>query len=202
MKRILATAVVATLAAACATVKDEPADRAGAAATIKRTFHPRGIATLDRLNQDELQRACTEYDNNPPPEVAKRLEGAQLATIKYPADGKLLGDWKRGERIAQSGRGLTWSDKPGLTGGSCYNCHRIGPNENSFGTVGPSLYQFGKVRGYGPDIQKYAYGKIYNAKAFTACSAMPRFGPVGGLTEQEIQDLVALLMDPASPVNK
>jgi sulfur-oxidizing protein SoxX len=154
------------------------------------------------LNQDELQRACTEYDNNPPPEVAKRLEGAQLATIKYPADGKLLGDWKRGERIAQSGRGLTWSDKPGLTGGSCYNCHRIGPNENSFGTVGPSLYQFGKVRGYGPDIQKYAYGKIYNAKAFTACSAMPRFGPVGGLTEQEIQDLVALLMDPASPVNK
>jgi hypothetical protein len=31
---------------------------------------------------------------------------------------------------------------------------------------------------------------------------MPRFGPVGGLTEQEIQDLVALLMDPASPVNK
>jgi sulfur-oxidizing protein SoxX len=31
---------------------------------------------------------------------------------------------------------------------------------------------------------------------------MPRFGHFGALTEQEIKDLVALLMDPESPVNK
>jgi sulfur-oxidizing protein SoxB len=46
------------------------------------------------------------------------------------------------------------------------------------------------------------YGKVYNAQAYKACSNMPRFGHNGILTEQQIKDLVALLMDPASPVNK
>jgi sulfur-oxidizing protein SoxX len=31
---------------------------------------------------------------------------------------------------------------------------------------------------------------------------MPRFGPSGTLTAQQIKDLVALLLDPASPVNR
>jgi sulfur-oxidizing protein SoxX len=31
---------------------------------------------------------------------------------------------------------------------------------------------------------------------------MPRFGHKGILTEQQVKDVVALLMDPASPVNK
>ena len=87
-------------------------------------------------------------------------------------------------------------------GGNCYNCHQIAPKELSFGTVGPSLYQFGKLRGNGPDIQKYVYGKIFNAKAFNLCSEMPRFGHVGALNEQQIRHLVALLLDPESPVNK
>jgi len=43
----------------------------------------------------------------------------------------------------------------------------------SFGTVGPSLYRFGKLRGFGEETQKYAYGKIYNSQAFLACSNMP-----------------------------
>jgi sulfur-oxidizing protein SoxX len=114
-----------------------------------------------------------------------------------------MGDYKSGENIAQSGRGFTWSDKPeNPAGGNCYNCHQISPKETSFGTLGPSLYQFGKLRGSGPDMQKYVYSKIYNAKAFLACSNMPRFGHAGALTEQQIMDLVALLLDPESPVNK
>ena len=44
--------------------------------------------------------------------------------------------------------------------------------------------------------------KIYNAKAFNLCSTMPRFGHSGTLTEKQIKDLVALLLDPNSPVNK
>jgi sulfur-oxidizing protein SoxX len=44
--------------------------------------------------------------------------------------------------------------------------------------------------------------RIYNSKAFTACSSMPRFGHSGTLTEQQIKDLTAYLMDPNSPVNK
>ena len=169
---------------------------------IKRDFKSRGIASIDRVNQDGVQMLCNRTHDKPPKELAERLEKDQLAGIQWPADGKLLGDWKSGERVAQSGRGFTWSDKPGDTGGSCYNCHQIGPNETSFGTVGPSLYQFGKIRGYGPDTQRYVYGKIYNAKAYSLCSLMPRFGYVGALTEKEIKDLVALLTDPISPVNK
>ncbi len=180
---------------------DDP--RTDAVTTLKRDFKPRGITTLDLLVEDGVQAVCNRSDDKPPKELAQRLEQDQLAGIKWPADGKFVGDWKSGERIAQDGRGMTWSDKPGAPGGgSCYNCHRIGPQETSFGTVGPSLFQFGKIRGYGPDMQRYVYGKIYNAKAYSLCTEMPRFGHVGALTEQQIKDLVALLLDPASPVNR
>ena len=176
--------------------------RAKAVGMMKRDFHAKGIAGMDRLNEDGTQALCNRSNNNPPKDVAERLERDQLDGIKYPADGKYLGDWKSGERIAQNGRGVTWSDAKGANGGSCYNCHQIGPNETSFGSIGNSLAQFGKKRGNGAEIQKYVYGKIYNAKAFNLCSAMPRFGPSGTLTEQQIKDLVALLLDPGSPVNK
>ncbi len=203
MTRIAAVlaAVVLPLLVAPSALADDP--RTAAAATLKRDFKPRGITTLDQLAEDGVQALCNRTDDKPPPAVAQRLEQDQLAGIRWPADGKFLGDWKAGERIAQDGRGMTWSDRPGAPGGgSCYNCHRIGPQEASYGTLGPSLLQFGKLRGSGPDVQRYVYGKIYNAKAYSLCSQMPRFGHVGALSEQQIRDLVALLLDPASPVNK
>ncbi len=176
--------------------------RATAIAIMKRDFHAKGIAGMDRLDQDALQVVCTRSDNKPPKDVAARLEKDQAESVKYPADGKLMGDWKAGEKIAQSGHGMTWKDKPGKpNGGSCYNCHRIGPKEISYGNVGPSLYHLGKIRGDGPEMQKYVYTKIYDSKATTLCSAMPRFGHSGALTEAQIKDLVALLLDPHSPVN-
>lgn len=189
----------AALAVSCATPQRDY--RPDALAAMQRDFHAKGIAGMDRLKEDDVQAACNKYRDEPPPQVVDKLQKEQLETIKWPADGKLLGDWKSGEKIAQNGRGMTWSDKGGA-GGSCYNCHQIGPRESSFGTIGPSLYQFGKLRGYGPEIQRYAYGKIYNAKAYSLCSQMPRMGYVGALTEHQIRDLVALLMDPASPVNQ
>jgi sulfur-oxidizing protein SoxX len=192
-------AAAAALLASCATTQRDY--KADALAMMKRDFHARGIATMDRLIEDNVQAACNKYKDEPPRDVADKLQKEQMATIKFPADGKLLGDWKAGEKIAQNGRGMSWSDKGGI-GGSCYNCHQIGPRESSFGTVGPSLYQFGKLRGYGADIQRYAYGKIYNAKAYNLCSQMPRMGHVRALTEQQMKDLTALLMDPASPVNQ
>ena len=192
-------AAAAALLASCATPqRDYQPD---ALAMMKRDFHARGIAGMDRLNEDSVQAACNKSQDNPPQEVADKLQKEQMAAIKWPVDGKLLGDWRAGERIAQNGRGMAWNDKGGV-GGSCYNCHQVGPRESSFGTLGPSLYQFGKKRGYGADIQRYAYGKIYNAKAYNLCSQMPRFGHVRALTEQQMKDLTALLMDPASPVNQ
>jgi sulfur-oxidizing protein SoxX len=189
----------AALLASCAT--GPGGARSDALSMMKRDFHARGIAGMDRLKEDKVQAACNKYNDNPPKEVAEKLQREQYATVKFPADGKLLGDWKAGEKVAQNGRGMAWNDKGGV-GGSCYNCHQIGPATTSFGTIGPSLYQFAKLRGYGADVQRYAYAKIYNAKSYSACSQMPRFGHVGALTEQQMKDLTALLTDRASPVNQ
>ena len=169
---------------------------------LRRDFQPRGQATMDRITPDAVQRVCNETQDKPPPELARALEADQMKTIVFPS-GSLIGNWQRGERIAQGGRGLTWTDNPGAPGeGSCYNCHQLSPKETSFGTLGPSLYRFGAVRGNGPEMQRYVYGKIYNAKAYNLCSQMPRLGASGTLTPEQIKDLVALLLDPSSPVNK
>jgi L-cysteine S-thiosulfotransferase len=197
MKRTLIC--IALLGATAVWAEPSPREVQG---VLQRDFHERGQATMDRVVQDGLQRICTETRDQPPPEVAKVLEADQMKTIDFPG-GSLMGDWKRGERIAQSGRGSMWSDKPGEQGGgSCYNCHQLSPQEASFGTLGPSLLGFGKKRGSGPETQRYVYGKIYNSKAYNACSQMPRLGHAGTLTEEQIKDLVALLLDPASPVNQ
>ena len=196
MKRIFLIAVfVAPSALADPTAQDVQK-------LMQRDFHARGQAGMDRVVQDALQRLCTESRDNPPAGAAKAIEADQMKTIVFP-EGSLIGDWKRGEAIAQNGRGLQWTDKPGdAAGGSCYNCHQLSPREPSFGTIGPSLQRFGKIRGSGPELQKYVYGKIYNAKAYNACSQMPRLGHSGTLTSEQIKDLVGLLLDPASPVNQ
>jgi sulfur-oxidizing protein SoxX len=171
---------------------------------MKTSFRERGIAKLDRLDQDETQAACSQYAVQAPPKhVAERIEKANLATIKPPSDGKYLGDWKRGEQIAQRGTGFQFSDTAETpVGANCYACHQLSKEEISYGTIGPSLYNFGKKRGYGTDMQQYAWGKVWNAQAYAACSNMPRFGHKGILSEQQIKDIVALLMDPQSPVNR
>jgi sulfur-oxidizing protein SoxX len=202
-KTILALAAITAVAAGCAMM--QPSDKsAEALAMMKVSFHEMGQAKLDRLDQDDVQATCSQYtvEHPAPKDVAERLEKAQLALIKYP-QGSLLGDWKAGERIAQTGVGMQYSDDPKTpTGGNCYACHQLTKSELSYGTIGPPLYNFGKLRGFTPEMQKYAYGKVYNSDAFSACSNMPRFGHKGILTEQQIKDVVALLMDPESPVNK
>ena len=44
--------------------------------------------------------------------------------------------------------------------------------------------------------------KIWNGKTFNACSNMPRFGHMGLLDEKQIANVMALLLDPKSPVNQ
>ncbi|MBU0587559.1 MAG: sulfur oxidation c-type cytochrome SoxX [Gammaproteobacteria bacterium] len=179
----------------------------------KRSFSDKGIAKVDRLVQDESNRECSAADVAGKPideKVAKAIEEANLKTIKWPSDGKFLGDWKSGEKIAQNGRGMTWSDKPGsVNGGNCYNCHQISKEEISFGTIGPSLYNYGKVRGVtdpsnpaSKAVVEYTWGKIWNARAYNACSNMPRAGHNGVLNEDQVKDIMALLLDPKSPVNQ
>ena len=204
LRQFLAYGIVGAVMAGCAMAPSDAETRAKAAAMLKASFKEAGQAKLDRLDQDETQRVCSQYSAREiPRDVAARIEQQNLATIKYPADGKLVGDWRAGEKIAQEGRGKQFSDDPkGPVGANCYACHRLAPQELSYGTIGPSLYRFGKDHGFTGDARRYAWGKVFNPDAYAACSNMPRFGHNGILTEQQIRDVVALLMDPASPVNQ
>ena len=210
-----AGAVAALAVAGCATVASGGGDADRIAQEMMRTgFHDEGIAKMDRITGiDETLKLCNAADvaGKPlDPAVAKRIEQENLKTIKWPSDGRFLGDWKKGEQVAQSGRGQTWTDDAKTpNGGNCYNCHQITKEEISFGTIGPSLYHYGKLRGVADPaspgakpIVEYTWGKIWNAKAYNACSNMPRSGHMGNLTEQQVRDIMALLLDPASPVNK
>lgn len=180
---------------------------------VKASFQAKGIATLDYLQQDQANALCSAADVAGKPldeKLAKEIEAAEMKTIKWPSDGKFLGDWKTGEKIAQSGRGLTWSDTAKtVNGGNCYNCHQIDKKEISFGNLGPSLYNYGKLRGVtdpnspqAKAIVEYTWGKLWNSRAYNACSQMPRAGHKGILSEQNMKDIMALLLDPQSPVNQ
>jgi sulfur-oxidizing protein SoxX len=208
MKTIRAAIAAAATLTACASTPDPAVIDRMAQSTIHSSFRERGIAKLDRLEQDDLQKVCS--GPQPPAEAeAKRLQETQLATIKWPANGIYLDNWREGEKLAQNGRGMTWTDKAGApSGGNCYNCHQLTKAEVSFGTIGPSLYHYGKLRGVtntadpsAAPIVQYTWGKIWNAKAYSACSTMPRFGHAGVLTQDQVRDLMALLLDPKSPVN-
>lgn len=209
MKNILMA--VAVLAAGCAGVPSSSELDAQAQAMIRASFRDQGIAKVDRLEQDLGQQACSS-DKPPSPDVAKRIEAEALASIKPPASGKYFGDWREGEKLAQSGRGMTWTDAsaaPSANGGNCYNCHQISKAEISYGTIGPSLYHYGKLRGVkdaadasAAAVVQYTWAKLYNSKAFAACSNMPRFGHAKILDETQLQHLMSLLLDPASPVNQ
>jgi len=171
---------------------------------LRDSFRPSGIAQLDRIDQSELQKLCTQYATKPmPAKIAERLQKAELAAVKAPADGKYLGDWKEGEKVAQNGRGMQFTDKADtVNGGNCYACHQMTKTEISFGNIGPSLYNYGKLRGDSPEVVKYTWAKVYDSHSYMACSNMPRFGAAGILTEQQLKDVMALLLDPASPVNQ
>ena len=204
---------------------------------VFESFEPKGQAELDRLKQDRTQQFCSTQrglkdqshltQSTTQDQLAEQIRLENQALITPPKDGNYFGDFKRGELIAQDGRGKTWSDpSESPSGGNCYNCHRISKNELSYGTLGPSLYQFAKLRGINsakdfaqasqnsstdPLIQ-YTWGVLMNSKAYNVCTVMPRFGVTlnhktqghGGpiLNEQQIKDLMSLLLDPRSPVNE
>jgi sulfur-oxidizing protein SoxX len=213
LRNTLAIAGVSLLVAGCASAPSVAELNALTDQIAKASFRDQGIVKASLLNTDETNRACSEADVMGKPldeKTAKVIEQINLKAIKWPSDGKFLGDWKEGEKIAQNGRGLTFTDKANTAnGGNCYNCHKIDEKEISYGTIGPSLHNYGKIRGItdpnsasAKPIVEYTWGKIWNAKAYNACSNMPRAGHSGILTEAQVRHVVALLLDPKSPVNK
>jgi sulfur-oxidizing protein SoxX len=208
-----AAACACLFLSACASVPSSAELDILTADIIKASFRDERLVKVDRLIQDDANRECSAADvaGKPIDEALRAsIEAANMKTIKWPSDGKFLGDWREGEKIAQSGRGLTWTDDATqANGGNCYNCHKIDQKEISYGTLGPSLHNYGKLRGItdpnsatAKPIVEYTWGKIWNAKAYNACSNMPRAGHAGILNEAQVRHVVGLLLDPKSPVNQ
>ena len=194
-------ALLALVALAPATLGQSQLDELAEAAFVASFAGGDPAVFLRAGNQDEVQRLCSEHRNAPPPHVAEAIERFQRASIRYPSS--LSGDWQQGKRIAEDWGGLRYGDPRGEpNGGNCYACHQMTQAEVSYGTVGPSLREYGKIRKYAEADVKGVYEKIYNAHASFPCSLMPRFGSNGVLSIDQIKDLVALVMSPDSPVNK
>ena len=128
---------------------------------MKASFRDQGIAKVERLQQDESDAASSKAQDQSqgqgqgqslPDATAKAIEAAKRKTVKMPADGKFIGDWEEGEKLAQNGCDMAWTDP-------------------------------------------------YNAKVYTACSGMPRFGHGNLLDEVQLKHLMVLLLDPKSPAN-
>ena len=201
--------VIAFLAAGSfpATAQDDTKpDPVRVDAAVKAAFPTVAADWQARLVPDETLKLCSTYRGSPPQAIFEKIEKSERAKIQYPADGKFLGDWNAGEKIAQSGYGLRFTDYPPTqpNGGNCYACHQLAAQELSYGTIGPSLYRYAAARAAMPraELERYTYGKIYDAEAYVACTNMPRFGAKGILSEEQIRNVAALLLDPSSPVNR
>jgi sulfur-oxidizing protein SoxX len=173
-------------------------------AAMKAAFPSAPADWASRLTSDETLRECAAYGNEPPQGAFDQIKTREQAKIVYPPDGKFIGDWKKGETLAQSGYGMRFTDYPPrqANGGNCYGCHQLTRKEVSYGTIGPSLLAYGKNHNYSPADAKAVYEKIYDPQAAHPCSNMPRFGANHVLTIEQIKDAAALLMSPDSPVNK
>ena len=205
MLTVLTGVLFVVLGSVPAFAQQQPAiDPARVDAAIKSAFPTAPADWQSRLVPDDTMRQCSAHRNAPPKAVAAAIQERERATIAYPSDGKLLGDWKQGEKIAQSGYGLRFTDYPprSANGGNCYACHQMTKQEVSYGTLGPSLLAYGKNRQFSDADVKAVYEKVYNSHAAFPCSNMPRFGSNKVLTIEQIKDIVALVMSPESPVNK
>lgn len=202
MIRTLIPVAALLVTVGAATAQERPA-QAVIDAYIKSTFGKASAEWQARIKPDDSLAVCNTTRNNPSSAESDAMLKRESARVVYPADGKLLGDWKKGYQVANNGRGGQFSDPPGtVAGGNCFACHQLDPKEVSYGTLGPSLAAYGKDRKYDPETIKDAYTKIYNSMAVVPCSNMPRFGVNKVLDEQQIKDVMAYLFDPESPVNK
>jgi sulfur-oxidizing protein SoxX len=204
--RILTTTILSlALVSGSALAQDAPAvDPAKVDSVIEAAFARAPDEWKPRLTPDETMAQCNASANNPPDDVFEEIRERAAANVVYPDDNVLAGDWKKGEALAQSGYGMRFTDYPAAreNGGNCYACHQMTREEVSYGTIGPSLLGYGKDRDFSEEAVKAAYEKIYDPHVVYPCSLMPRFGTNAVLTVDQIKDIVALLMDRDSPVNK
>lgn len=209
MKRTLKWIVLSmpVLLAGCASAPDEATTREIAEKMVRESFTAPAPQLLKRLDQDRAQQICSKIGQAKlTQEEAAEVVKISRASFKYPASGKLVGNWKTGEKLAHDGAGDRIQrgrlEKRKENGGLCQNCHALAPGEINVGNVGPALTHYGVQRGNSEPIAKLTYERIYNGWAYAPCSNMPRLGATGHLTPEQITHLVAYLIDPQSPINQ
>ena len=201
-----AGAVAAVAAAGCATYPDAAVTREISEKMVSADFSAPAPGLLKRLEQDRSQRVCSRIGAAKlAQEEAAEVVRLARESMKYPADGKLVGDWKVGAKLAHDGAGDRIQggrlEQRKENGGLCQNCHALELGEINVGNVGPSLTGYGLQRGNSEAVAKLTYERIYNGWAYAPCSNMPRLGATGHLTPEQITHMVAYLIDPASPIN-
>ena len=205
---MLGTAAVAALSAVgCASFPERAETREQAEQMIARSFSAPEPRLMKRLTQDESQKICSRIDHAAlRQEEAAEIVALARASMRYPASGRLAGDWRIGEKLAHDGGGdriqFGRLEARKENGALCQNCHALNPGDINVGNVGPSLTSYGAQRGNSEAVVKYTYEHIYNAWAFFPCSNMPRLGANGHLTPEQITHLDAYLTDPQSPLNR
>jgi L-cysteine S-thiosulfotransferase len=206
MNLIKITILTAVAMLSCGAVQAQTApkiDPAIVEAYVAGTWKSTSEAWRGRVVQDETQKICTASNNEPAGAAFDQIRAREMASVVFPADGKVIGDWKRGAQVAQRGTGGQFTDNDQTArGGNCYACHQMSKAELSYGTLGPPLTGYGKDRKFDPAEARNTYAKVFNAMSVLPCSQMPRFGFHKFLSEEQIKDVVAYLFDPDSPVNK
>jgi sulfur-oxidizing protein SoxX len=198
MKKLLITLLLTTPVFA----QQKPSDEK-IRASMDAAFSKANDEWKKRIHPDDVMDLCNKHGNTPSNAIANDIIAKSKASVIYPADNVLTGDWKLGERGSLAGAGMRFTDAPTVVnGGNCYACHELSPKEISFGTLGPSLKGYGKIKGNTPASQKELYDKIYNSNVTLACSLMPRLGHNKYLSPEQIRHFVSFLLDPESPVNK
>ncbi|HRK24220.1 MAG TPA: sulfur oxidation c-type cytochrome SoxX [Beijerinckiaceae bacterium] len=202
MKKTILAALLCGLAGA-SLAQQAKVDPAAVEAAVKGMWAKAGPEWASSITPDETMKVCSETRNAPSAAEFEKIVAREKATVVFPADGNVMGDWKKGEIVASRGTGGQFTDTPDTyRGGNCYACHQLAAKEVSYGTLGPSLLGYGKARNFSQEEAKVAYAKIYNPQGVLACSQMPRFGHWKFLSEEQIKDAVAFLFHPDSPVNK
>ncbi len=76
-------------------------------AVLRNSFVAKNQATMDRLERDAVQTACSAPRGMPlDNDMLASMRAERLAAVVLPADGEYLGDWQRGAEVAGNGRGL------------------------------------------------------------------------------------------------
>ena len=181
---------------------------------MKASFRDQGIAKVDRLQQDAGQRACSSAERRPRRRRGQaHRERDRWPRSRCPPAARYLGDWREGEKLAQNGRGMTWTDASADTDGQRRQLlqlppdrarprSRSAPSARACTTTASCAACRDPADPAAAPIVAVHLGQAVERQGLHACSSMPRFGHAGLLNEDAAADLMALLLDPKSPVNQ